>query len=324
MRFASQGGLMEVVLETDSLTKVYKSPIAQRRVRAVDSLSLQVFRGEIFGFLGPNGAGKTTAIKMFTTLLTPTSGEASILGRPLSDISLKKRIGFLPEQPYFYPYLSGAELLDFCAQIFGISSTERRERIGRLLKIVGLEGAGRRRVSTYSKGMLQRIGLAQALVNDPEFVILDEPLTGLDPVGRKDIRDVILGMKEKGRTVFFSSHILPDVEMICDRVGILIGGRLISVGRLDELLSGEVESIEVTAEGLPGKELRLLEEKADRVLASGDRVMLEMSSPDRACELEKAILDCGGRVISIIPRKKTLEELFIKEIGAYRQETHWE
>jgi len=312
--------LMDVVLRTDSLTKIYKSPIAQRRVKAVDSLSIEVCRGEIFGFLGPNGAGKTTAIKMLTTLLSPTSGKASILGKPLSDMSLKSRIGFLPEQPYFYPYLSGAELLDFCAQIFGIPSAERRKKIEGLLRIVGLQESGKRRVSTYSKGMLQRIGLAQAMVNDPEFVILDEPLTGLDPVGRKDIRDVILGMKERGSTVFFSSHILPDVEMICDRVGILIGGRLISVGKLDELLSGDVESIEVTAEGLPGSELEQMEQRSQRILVSGDRAMIEVNSPDRAGEVQRAILGCGGRIVSVIPRKKTLEELFIKEIGAHREE----
>jgi ABC-2 type transport system ATP-binding protein len=258
---------------------------------------------------------------MLTTLLSPTSGQASILGRPLSDMSLKMKVGFLPEQPYFYPYLSGAELLDFCAQIFGIPSAERSKRVDRLLRLVGLEDVGRRRISSYSKGMLQRIGLAQALVNDPELVILDEPLTGLDPVGRKDIRDVILEMKERKKTVFFSSHILPDVEMICDRVGILIAGRLISVGRLDDLLTGEVDSIEITAEGLPEQELHLLEEKADRVLVSGDSVMIEVSDAQRAREVESTVLGCGGRVASLIPRKKTLEELFIKEIGAHTRET---
>ncbi len=312
---------MTPVLETRSLTKTYRSPIAQRKVKAVDDLTFEVYEGEIFGFLGPNGAGKTTTTKILAGLLTRTSGDAYIFGSPLEDTSIKQRIGFLPEQPYFYPYLTGVELLDFSAQLFGIPRTERKKRAERLLATVGLENAARMKVSSYSKGMLQRIGLAQAMINDPELLILDEPLGGLDPVGRKDIRDLILEMKEKGKTVFFSSHILPDVEMICDRVGILISGRLISVGRLDELLAEKVESVEITVESLPESDLDSFRERASRVLVSGEKVMIVIESPEAGHEIQKEILDRGGRVLSIVPRRKTLEEHFMEELGTYRGET---
>jgi len=308
---------MKPVLETRLLTKIYRSPVAQKKVKAVDGLSVAVVEGEIFGFLGPNAAGKTTTIKMLTGLLRPTSGESLIFGEKLGNTSLMMRVGFLPEQPYFYPYLSGAELLDFCAQIFGMHADKRRVRVEKLLEMVDLGHAGRMRMSSYSRGMLQRIGLAQALINDPDLVILDEPLAGLDPVGRRDVRDIILKMKEEGKTVFFSSHILPDVEMICDRVGILINGKLMSVGRLDELLKEEVESIEITVEGLDSSHLERLGDKGERVIASGDRVMIEVSDPEVASEIQSEILSAGGRMVSLVPRKKTLEEHFMKELGAY-------
>ncbi|TET45784.1 ABC transporter ATP-binding protein [candidate division TA06 bacterium] len=308
---------MKPVLETRLLTKIYKSPIAQKKVKAVDGLSVAVVEGEIFGFLGPNAAGKTTTIKMLTGLLSPTSGEALLFGEKLGNASLRMKMGFLPEQPYFYPYLTGVELLDFCAQIFGMRTDKRRVKVEQLLDMVDLRDAGRMRISSYSRGMLQRIGLAQALINDPELVILDEPLAGLDPIGRRDVRDIILKMKKEGKTVFFSSHILPDVEMICDRVGILINGRLMSVGRLDELLKEEVESIEITVEGLDGSHLEKLGAKGERVIVSGDRVMIEVSHPEVASKIQGEILAAGGRVVSLVPRKKTLEEHFMKEIGAY-------
>ena len=308
---------MKPVLETRLLTKIYRSPVAQKKVKAVDGLSVAVVEGEIFGFLGPNAAGKTTTIKMLTGLLRPTSGEALIFGEKLGNTSLRMRVGFLPEQPYFYPYLSGAELLDFCAQIFGMRADRRRVRVEELLEMVDLGDAGRMRISSYSRGMLQRIGLAQALINNPDLVILDEPLAGLDPVGRKDVRDIILKMKEEGKTVFFSSHILPDVEMICDRVGILINGKLMSVGRLDELLKEEVESIEITVEGLDSSHLERLGEKGEKVIVSGDRAMIEVSHPEVASQIQSEILSAGGRVVALVPRKKTLEEHFMKEIGAY-------
>jgi len=313
---------MKPALETHYLTKIYRSPLAQKKVKAVDRLSIRVDEGEIFGFLGPNAAGKTTTIKMLTGLLSPTSGEIFTFGEKLGQTSLKMRVGFLPEQPYFYPYLSGVELLDFCAQIFGMSSKERKVRVDQLLEMVGLNRAARMRISSYSKGMLQRIGLAQALINDPELVILDEPLGGLDPVGRKDVRDIILSMRDQGKTVFFSSHILPDVEMICDRVGILIDGTLISVGRLEELLKEKVESIEITVRGLNDSVLEKLRDKADRVIVSGEKVMIEVRDQEVAVQTQNEILAAGGSVISLVPRKKTLEEHFMKEMGAYWGEYH--
>jgi ABC-2 type transport system ATP-binding protein len=300
---------------------VYRSPLVRKRVKAVDGLSLAVLEGEIFGFLGPNAAGKTTTIKMLTGLLFPTSGESFMFGEPSGSTSVKMRIGFLPEQPYFYPYLSGRELLDFCAMIFGVNAKERKIRVERLLAMVGLQDAGRTRISSYSKGMLQRIGVAQALVNNPDLVILDEPMGGLDPVGRKDVRDIILKMKEEGKTVFFSSHILPDVEMICDRVAILVHGKLMSVGRLDELLKEKVESIEITAQGLNSAVRESLRQKATRMIVSGDKTMIELEGSFLAGEVQKEIISSGGVIVSLVPRKKTLEEHFIHEMGAYWGET---
>ncbi|MEZ4467203.1 MAG: ABC transporter ATP-binding protein [bacterium] len=224
--------------------------IAQR-VEAVRGVSLRVEPGEIFGFLGPNGAGKTTTIKMLMGLIRPTSGTASILGRPLGDREARARLGFLPEHPYFYDYLKPIEFLDFYGRLFRIDARERRRRAEALVDRVGLRHAVNRPLRKFSKGMVQRIGIAQALINDPDLVVLDEPMSGLDPMGRKDVRDLIFALKEQGKTVFFSSHILQDVEALCDRVAIMARGRLRSIGPLHTLLGDEVERIDVQ----PGKRL---------------------------------------------------------------------
>ncbi|MFQ5946575.1 MAG: ABC transporter ATP-binding protein, partial [Anaerolineae bacterium] len=239
-----------LVLKTEGLTKEFRSGFWRSRVRVLHDLNLEVRQGETFGYLGPNGAGKTTTMNLIMGLIHPTTGRAWILGRDVSDVAVKAEIGFLPENPYFYTYLTGREFLDFYGQLFGIPYRERRRRIDELLDLVGLSKAGKLQLRKYSKGMLQRIGLAQALINDPQAVFLDEPMSGLDPVGRKEVRDLILDLKARGKTVFFSTHIIPDVEMICDRVGIIVNGRLIRVGPLDELLGSDVESIEITASGL--------------------------------------------------------------------------
>ena len=223
----------------------FASGFFRRRVEAVKDVSLEVRRGEIFGFLGPNGAGKTTTLKMLMGLIFPTSGRAEVLGLPVPSLSAKRRLGYLPESPYFYDYLTPEEFLDFIGALCALPSAERRARADRLIARVGLDHARGRPLRKFSKGMLQRIGIAQALMADPELVILDEPMTGLDPLGRKEVRDLILELRKEGKTIFFSTHILPDVEMTCDRVAIVIGGRLRNVGPLGDLLSARLLSTEV-------------------------------------------------------------------------------
>ncbi|MGH7480453.1 MAG: ABC transporter ATP-binding protein, partial [Candidatus Methylomirabilales bacterium] len=204
-----------VVLKTEGLTKEYRIGFWRTRVRVLHDLNLEVHQGEIFGYLGPNGAGKTTTLKLLMGLIYPTAGRASILGRDVQDVAVKAQVGFLPENPYFYDYLTGREFLHFYGQLFGLAYRDRRQRIDELLHAVGLSKAAELQLRKYSKGMLQRIGLAQALINDPQVIVLDEPTSGLDPVGRKEVRDLILDLKGKGKTVFFSTHIVPDAEMIC-------------------------------------------------------------------------------------------------------------
>ena len=243
------------VIETFGLSKVYvqdvigveygrlKIRFRNRRVEALKDLSMSVEEGQIFGLLGPNGAGKTTTIKILMGIHFATRGKALLMGRPLDDLSVKKQIGFLPENPYFYDYLKGWEFLDYYGQLYDIPKQKRRARIEELLQMVGLSHAANLPLKGYSKGMNQRIGLAQALLNDPRLVFLDEPQSGLDPLGRKEVRDLILKLKDEGRTVMFSSHILSDAEMICDRVGILNKGRLINVGSMNELLSAKTPAV---------------------------------------------------------------------------------
>src|SRR6187399_2582010 len=242
---------MTAAIETDELTKDYKVGFWRPRpYRALDRLTLSVEPGEVFGFLGPNGAGKTTTLKLLMQLVYPTSGTASILGRPLGDLEMKRRIGYLPENPYFYDYLTAEELLTYFASLFGYKGPDRAARVARLLDEVGLGAERRLQLRKFSKGMIQRVGLAQALINDPEVVFLDEPMSGLDPLGRRDVRQLILRLRDEGRTVFFSSHILSDAETLCSRVAILAKGRLMATGRLSEMLAFRTQGWEVIVDGL--------------------------------------------------------------------------
>jgi len=311
------------VVRTENLTKEFKgsSLIRRHRVKALDSLNLQIEMGEIFGYLGPNGAGKTTTFKLLLGLIFPTSGTAWVLGKHIRETKFKKQVGFLPEQPYFYDYLTGEEFLDFYAQLFRFDKKARKQRVRNLLEMVGLEEAGLIQLRKFSRGMLQRIGIAQALINDPELIILDEPLSGLDPVGRKEVRDIILRLKSEGRTIVFSSHILSDVEAICDRIGILMQGRLQRVERLDEFLNLEVESVEMTVSGLN-------EMGREAIQSLGGQIMLErtlgnktviavhgVSSPtgEQAIpQILAAIRESGARLASMMSRTQSLEDLFIE------------
>src|SRR5438128_11535374 len=242
---------MTTAIEIDSLTKDYEIGFwRKKRVRALDDLSLSVERGQIFGFLGANGAGKTTTLKLLMRLIFPTSGTARILDHDVGDVSIHQRIGYLPENPYFYDYLTAREFLDYCAELFGYDRAKRNTRSNELLSLVGLEEKSwDRQLRKFSKGMLQRVGLAQALVNDPEIVFLDEPMSGLDPVGRREVRDLIASLRTQGKTVFMCSHILSDIEVLCDNVAILKAGRLAHAGSLDELRARESALIEVIVTG---------------------------------------------------------------------------
>jgi ABC-2 type transport system ATP-binding protein len=303
------------VIQTENLSKTFRVGFFQRRVEAVRGLNLEVDSGEIFGFLGPNGAGKTTTIKMLLSLIYPTAGQATLLGRPLGDVKARRRIGFLPEQPYFYDYLAGREFLDFFGRFFELEPRTRRQRVDDLLERVGLAQAGGLPLRKYSKGMLQRIGMAQALLNDPELVILDEPMSGLDPRGRKEIRDLVLELKKQGKTVFFSTHILPDVEMICDRVGIIYQGRLVQLGRLDQILSAAVESVDLQVKGLDPASQTALEALGASVLEQGGLWLIRVPGQAAADQALELVRKHHAQLIALAPHRETLEEYFLRQIG---------
>lgn len=305
------------IIETVRLTKLYRTGFRMKRVQALVDLNLQVERGEIFGFLGPNGAGKTTTIKILIGLAKPSRGVAAVLGKPPWDNRVKKWIGFLPESPYFYEYLTAAEFLALTAQLSGVPRSELKTRVGEMLRMVRMEYAANIQMRGFSRGMLQRIGIAQALIHDPEVVILDEPMGGLDPIGRKEFRDIILGLRERGKTVFFSTHILADVEMICDRVGIIVKGRMVKVGRLSEILTAQVESIEVTVKGATGKFRKALERVAERAIASGEFLMLTVKDEAGVERIVAIAREAGARVTAIVPRTKTLEDFFMSQVRSF-------
>jgi ABC-2 type transport system ATP-binding protein len=304
------------VIRIDELTKTYRTGLLRREVRALSDLTLEVRRGEIFGFLGPNGAGKTTTIKLLLGFVRATAGRVSMLGGQPESPAIRRRVGFLPEQPYFYDYLTGVELLDYVGQLHGIGAAARRERASRLLDELGIGHAGSLSLRKYSKGMLQRLGLAQALINDPELVVLDEPMSGLDPMGRKLVRDLILRLKHEGRTVFFSSHILSDVESLSDRVAIVARGRLVALGTVDELLAGQEERVELCAAGLEPAGAAALARLASRHDVRGDRHLFTLDGRQRADAALEALATAGGRLVSFSSQRGTLEELFVERVGA--------
>ncbi|MFY9557821.1 MAG: ABC transporter ATP-binding protein [Blastocatellia bacterium] len=304
----------DVVIEIVGLTKDYELGFLKKKtVRALDHLSLEVRRGEIFGFLGPNGAGKTTTLKLLLRLIYPTKGTARILGNPIDDVSTRARIGYLPENPYFYDYLSGRELLEYTAALFGIPAGQGRKRGSELLHLVGLDSErGARQLRKYSKGMLQRIGIAQALVNDPEIVFMDEPMSGLDPIGRREIRDLLLSLRAKGKTVFFSSHILSDVEALCDRAAILSRGTLFRCGTVRELTGIEDAAVEVIAIGIDSSSLGRFSRVSSLESATGtpNGVHLVLRNESDIDDTLALIRECGGKLVSINPRRASLEDVF--------------
>lgn len=307
------------IIEIENLTKDYEVGFwKKKKVRALDDLTLKVEGGQIFGFLGGNGAGKTTTIKILMSLIFPTTGRARILGEDIANVRMRSRIGYCPENPYFYDYLKASELMDYFGELFGLDAAKRRRKTEELLTKVGLEEkAWNRQLRKFSKGMLQRVGLAQALINEPEIVFLDEPMSGLDPIGRREIRELIAGLREQGTTVFMSTHILSDIEALCDNVAILRQGKLAATGKLDDLLheAGERQSFEINVKGVSAEELKPAIEKIAGAevfpKASGANVqVLDEADIDLILQITR---NKGGRLVSVQPVKQSLEELFVKE-----------
>jgi ABC-2 type transport system ATP-binding protein len=310
---------MQTIVEIQNLTKDYEVGFfKKKKVRALDDLSLTVERGEIFGFLGANGAGKTTTIKLLMRLMFPTSGTARILGEDIANVKMHSRIGYCPENPYFYDYLTARELLTYFAELFGIEKRTRKERVADLLRRVGLEEKSwDKQLRKFSKGMLQRTGLAQALINEPEIVFLDEPMSGLDPVGRREIRELIAELRQKGTTVFMSTHILSDIEALCDRVAILRQGRLAATGKLDDLLSqsGEEQIFEINLNNIASENLaaELQSIAGATVSATTHGARVQVADEKQIETVLAAARRLNGKLVSVQPVRQSLEELFVRE-----------
>ncbi len=305
-------------IQTDGLTKHYAVGFWRPRPYvALDALTLEVGQGEVFGFLGPNGAGKTTTLKLLMQLVHPTAGRAEILGRPLGAVEVKRRIGYLPENPSFYDNLTAEELLGYFASLFGYDAAERRRRVAARLDELGIGAERRLRLRTFSKGMLQRVGLAQALLNDPDVVFLDEPMSGLDPMGRREVRELILRLRDRGCTVFFSSHVLSDAEALCSRVGILAGGRLVASGRVADVVAFGVQGWELVASNLSTDTVERLRPRARAVTALGGgrfRLVLPAEAIPEAVVSELSA--AGARLVSLNPLRQTLEDYFVQQVHA--------
>ena len=303
------------MVRTEKLGMVFITGFKRKKVTALRDLTMEVKKGEVYGFLGPNGAGKTTTLKILMGLIYQTSGKAWIMGREAGHAQAKAKVGFLPEQPYFYDYLTAAEFLDFYGRLFNMPKNLRRDRAKELLQHVGLSHVTDLQLRRFSKGMLQRVGIAQALINDPELVILDEPMSGLDPIGRKEVKDIIMGLKDKGKTIFFSTHILPDVEVICDRVGILVKGELKATGTVGELLGGmEARSMEMAVEGLDEADMKALHGLSTNLVIRDGQAVAFFDDPEKARRARRMVFERGGDIISLIPHKGSLEDLFYEEV----------
>ncbi len=296
-----------IVAKVENLEKSFRRGFFLKRKKVLKGVNFQVNEGEIYGLLGPNGAGKTTTIKSLIGLIFPDSGYVEIFGSTNLDSSVKKRMGFLPEQPYFYEYLTAREYLNLSAEIFRIKGKEKR--IEELSSILSMDKFIDSRLKTLSKGELQRVGLAQALINDPPFLILDEPMSGLDPIGRKEVKDLILELKRKGKTIFFSSHILQDAELICDRVGIMLDGKIIEEGKLKDLISERIHYIEIEF-SVPDA----FHSFKGEIISSGELNLIRVSDEKEAEEIVKKIIENGGKIHSLVPRKGTLEEIFVERV----------
>ena len=299
---------MSTVLEVRNLHKTFTTGFIPQKKKILKGITFKVEEGEIFGYLGPNGAGKTTTLKCILGIIFPNKGEIRLFGLPHTSLQAKAKIGFLPENPYFYEYLTAAEFLRFYAQLFGLPRDKREKKIDQLLQLVGLEKAAATQLRKFSRGMLQRIGLAQALINDPSLVFLDEPLGGLDPLGRKEMRDIILRLREEGKTVFLCSHILQDIEMVCDRVAIIVDGKILNQGKLQNLVSEKILFYEVVVSGVPASSFTPL---GECLAEDGGRLLLKITAEENIKKVIKIVLEKEGRLHSLTPRTATLEDLFV-------------
>jgi len=302
-------------IETENLAKKYPHGFLHlKKKTSLEGLTMQVQEGEVFGLLGPNGAGKSTTIKLLMGIIFPTAGNAHMLGKPLGDVGMHRDIGYLPEQPYFYDYLTAGEVLDYFARFHGYSATERGERIQKMLKKVGLETSGKIQLRKFSKGMLQRVGLAQAILHDPKLVILDEPMSGLDPVGRREVRDIILELKSAGKTILFSTHILPDAEMLCDRVGVIAAGRLRGVGAPGSIVGVKTACMEIIfeiGEDAAGAAVRA------KAMKTGGGFRVSVAENELYAALEE-LRAAGAKTVSVTQIKPTLEDFFMELVGKDR------
>jgi ABC-2 type transport system ATP-binding protein len=309
-------------IRTDALTKHYSVGFWRPRpYLALESLTLSVGQGEVFGFLGPNGAGKTTTLKLLMQLIYPTSGSAQILGQPVGSADVKRRIGYLPENPYFYDHLTAEELLEYFGSLFGYDAAERRKRATRLLDEVGIGAERRLQLRKFSKGMLQRVGIAQALLNEPELVFFDEPMSGLDPLGRREIRQLILRLRDRGCTVFFSSHVLADAEALCSRVAVVAKGRLVAEGPLTQILAFKVHGWELVMSHVPMPviECALKDGRVTKALPLGeDRYALDLPLETAPDTLMAELTDAGAKLVSLNPLRETLEDYFVRQVAGAR------
>ncbi|HEX4419126.1 MAG TPA: ABC transporter ATP-binding protein [Kofleriaceae bacterium] len=324
--------MADLAIDVRDLTKTYRTPFTRKRVEALRGVTFGVERGHIFGFVGPNGAGKTTTIRTLMGLVRPTGGTASLLGHPLASRAARARIGFLPEAPYFYDYLTVAELCDLAGRLFGLAPATRKRRADELIAKVGLDRARGQSLKKFSKGMLQRAGLAQALMNDPELVVLDEPMSGLDPIGRKEVRDLILELRDHGKTVFFSTHILSDIEAITDRVAIIARGQLQAHGTPAELVSRSLLGVEITVRmpaptsapspastdtgAVASDGDAALTEGATRVRRTGDELTVTLAADADVDAWIARAHAAGGKILQVAPRHETLEDLFVRQVAS--------
>lgn len=305
------------ILAVHGLEKTYPTGFWRKRIQVLENVTFSVHRNEIVGFLGPNGAGKTTTIKILNRLAFPDHGHIMLFGRDsVAGDDFRNRIGFMPEQPYFYEYLTGGEFLRLCGQLCGMARTDTESRSSDLLARVGLSGARDTAIRKYSKGMMQRLGLAQALLHDPELVILDEPMSGLDPMGRMEVREIIRGLKEAGKTVFFSSHILSDVEALCDRVIMLHKGRKVAEGRVEEMVGSGIRYLELVVSPAPDPEsLAAVGIPSASMFPQGNILILRAPGVDEANRWMGRLLSMGATVHSCVPVKRNLEEIFLDRVG---------
>jgi ABC-2 type transport system ATP-binding protein len=307
-------GESRAVVRVQHVVKDFRPGFGLKRKRVLHGVNFEVQDGEIFGFVGPNGAGKTTTLKILMGLIRPTEGSASILGRNVEESEFRDQVGFLPENPYFYPYLTASEILNFYARLSGVGSADRAARVDELLEMVNLSHAADARLRTFSKGMLQRVGVAQALINDPKVVFLDEPMSGLDPIGRKEIRDVILALRAAGKTVFMNTHILSDVEMICDRVAIIVKGTIRHQGRIEDFLPDSGRTTDIVMANLPAEVAVELTEHFRVVMQGlGERLELRVAEKDVNPILDSGI-SSGAEIISVTPHRNSLEDVFLDAV----------